>query len=104
MSTNAGDTSGPGVAASSGAKPLPAALSRSARRFQGAGMSANARMDWTQAICRDCWNERNPERQVTNAATVLVGDVCSYCGHAATSGIYVRDDPSTVPFPQPVRG
>jgi hypothetical protein len=56
-------------------------------------------MSWTQAICRGCWNERNPDRQVTNAPTIYVGDVCCYCGEEATTGIYVRADPTTVPYP-----
>ena len=57
-----------------------------------------APLDWTQAVCSECWNERNPERQVTNAATIHVGDVCCYCGNEATTGIYVRIDPTTVPY------
>lgn len=57
-------------------------------------------MSWTQPICRTCWNERHPEKPVTNAATILVGDTCCYCGDPATSGIYIRVDPTTVPFPE----
>ena len=57
---------------------------------------------WTQPICRACWNERNPDRQGTNAATLLlsVPELCCYCGEHATTGIYVRVDPMSVPFPQ----
>jgi hypothetical protein len=57
---------------------------------------------WTQPICLGCWNEQHPDRQPTTVATLVLStpEFCCYCGEAATSGIYVRVDPATVPHPQ----
>lgn len=65
--------------------------------------SAAKKPGWTQAICRGCWNEQHPEKPVTNAPTIYVGDVCCYCGESANTGLYVRVDPTTVPHPQVFR-
>jgi hypothetical protein len=56
-------------------------------------------VSWTQAICANCWNARNPERQ---AVRVLSGpsETCCHCGAATSDGIYVRQDPKTVQFPR----
>lgn len=57
-------------------------------------------MSWTQSICVDCSDERNPERKaVALVDTHRNEETCCYCGEPTTSGIYVRADPSTVPFP-----
>lgn len=57
---------------------------------------------WTQPICRECWNERNPDRQAVSVAIIHLSEpeFCCYCGERAVNGIYVRVDPSTVPFPE----
>jgi len=55
-------------------------------------------VSWTQAICNNCWSEwyeyepfRTREPEV---------EICCYCGQETLSGIYVRIDPKTVPFPR----
>lgn len=57
-------------------------------------------MSWTQPACDDCWDERNPDRP---ARRIIAGyratEKCCYCGGATTSGIYVRENPDTVPHP-----
>jgi len=49
---------------------------------------------WTHAICQDCWDEQNPDRQ---AVRVVLGELerCCYCLEDTASGIYVRADPDT---------
>jgi hypothetical protein len=61
-------------------------------------------MGWTQAICVACWNERNPDRPTNPAISYEHGDeeCCCHCGQATRSGIYVRVNPATVPYPQEV--
>lgn len=56
-------------------------------------------MSWTQPVCEQCWflvnitkepvrmKEADPER-------------CCKCGVETNSGIYIRVDPKTVPFPR----
>lgn len=60
-------------------------------------------MSFTQAVCFDCWNERNPESQVgpddPRRSNTGPDERCCDCGAATTSGVYIRVDPSTVPFP-----
>lgn len=63
-------------------------------------MSTIRRYSWTQAICHACWNERNPDRP-SSGVNPGYEETCAYCGEPTTSGIYVRDDPETVPYPQP---
>lgn len=57
-------------------------------------------MSWTQAICNDCWDKREPDRP-SPRSNQGGGEFCAYCGDATVSGIYVRDDPANVKFPQP---
>lgn len=62
---------------------------------------SGARVRWTQAICERCWLRRHPRRQpVRLADREEVLEQCSFCGEPTFAGIYVRDDPETVPFPQ----
>jgi hypothetical protein len=54
--------------------------------------------NWTQPICDDCWDVRNPTR---TSVRINGGyrETCAFCGVTTTSGIYVRVDPTTVPHP-----
>jgi len=57
-------------------------------------------MTWTQPVCAKCFDDEHPFRhpvRVTNPPAVN----CCYCGTMHRSGIYVRVDPSTVPYPIP---
>jgi hypothetical protein len=55
-------------------------------------------MGWTQASCEGCWNTRHPGR---TPHVLLNPDLerCCYCGDDTVSGIYVREDPNKVPYP-----
>lgn len=54
--------------------------------------------NWTQPVCDDCWDERNPDRR---AARTNSGEPekCCYCGAETYSGIYVRINPFSVMYP-----
>jgi len=55
--------------------------------------------NWTHAICVDCWNERNPNRQAVDIIDELAErETCCYCGNETTDGIYVRANPSEPKF------
>ena len=54
---------------------------------------------WTQAVCTACWNERNPDRLAHVRVNAQYAEKCCHCGVRTFSGIFVRVDPSTVPFP-----
>lgn len=56
---------------------------------------------WNQASCDACWNERNPDRPAFRLLEET-GDeeTCSWCGETTHSGIYVRADPASVPYPR----
>lgn len=62
-------------------------------------------VNWNQVICGPCWTVRNPDRvpvRLRHAEPQSeTGERCSFCGLPTNSGIYVRADPATVPFPQP---
>ena len=62
-------------------------------------------MNFNQVSCGPCFSARNPDRvpvTVLHAEPVSESsDRCSWCGLPTNSGIYVRADPRTVPFPQP---
>jgi hypothetical protein len=55
-------------------------------------------VSWTQAVCDDCWDERNPDRLSPHLGAGY-RERCSWCGTCTVSGIYVREDPASVPFP-----
>ena len=59
-------------------------------------------MSWTQAICEADWNKKNPDDRIPFRLReeFIEPEVCSYCGEPTVSGMYVRDDPKTVPFPR----
>ena len=57
---------------------------------------------WTQAICENCWEQRNPGRgAIAITAQYRETEKCCHCGKLNRSGIYTRVDPSTVPYPSP---
>jgi hypothetical protein len=62
------------------------------------GQSNSPRYSWTQPICGDCWDRRNPGRK---AHRLIEPDVerCAFCGGLTRSGLYVRADPTTVVHP-----
>lgn len=58
------------------------------------------RYSWTQPSCDDCWQRRYPGRQaVTIKQEMRDAETCCFCGEGHRSGIYVRVDPETVPYP-----
>jgi len=56
-------------------------------------------MSWTQPLCEDCWDERYLSR-VSVRDVDGPAETCCLCGHATTSGIFIRIDPASVPFPR----
>lgn len=58
------------------------------------------RLSWTQPICDTCWWDRNPDRKPVRLADGYAHrERCAFCGEQTMSGIYVRQDPTTVPHP-----
>lgn len=55
-------------------------------------------MSWTQPLCEACWDDRRPGH--IPARSMGAVETCCLCGAATTSGIYIRMDPQTVPFPR----
>lgn len=52
------------------------------------------------AVCDECWNERNPAREplrIQDLGRNPVEEICCYCGHITSGGIYVQDDPENCP-------
>lgn len=73
-------------------------------------------MSWTQPQCERCWIEANgefdlhtlPNGQVVDRLVSLRKPIrlvdppveaCAWCGALTISGIYVRADPASVPYP-----
>jgi len=48
-------------------------------------------------ICDRCWTARNPLRRPFRVVVGVPTESCCFCGLATRSGIYVRQDPMTVP-------
>jgi len=60
---------------------------------------------WTQPSCDDCWTlhaSRAAPRRLAEAHREA--EMCCWCGELTRSGIYVRVDPTTVPFPTTADG
>lgn len=57
-------------------------------------------MSFTQPICEECWWEQHASDPARLREDVRDDEICAFCGRPTFSGIYVRVDPSTVPFPQ----
>lgn len=56
---------------------------------------------WNQAICDTDWEKLNPGRTAYRlVAEFRKDEICAWCGETTRSGIYVRVDPTTVPYPQ----
>lgn len=64
--------------------------------------------NWTQPQCERCWLDNNthlnPETKEIEIRrpVLMVGDhaeQCAWCGQLTIIGLYVRVDPSTVPYP-----
>ena len=56
-------------------------------------------MNWNQPICDHCWTAREPNR-VPVRVVYRQQHSCAFCGRTTQSGIYVRADPHSVPFPR----
>lgn len=58
-------------------------------------------MNWTQPMCGLCWEALNPDGRAPVRITKehRRTERCCLCGLDTLSGIYVRRDPRTVPFP-----
>ena len=64
-------------------------------------------LSWTHPICDDDWTKFNGveldgELLVREPIRLKIRtkETCAYCGQDTESGIYVRDNPDHVPFPQ----
>ena len=57
-------------------------------------------MNWSQPICDSCWTERKPGRVPVRLRAANC-ETCAYCGHPTRSGIYVRANPTHLPYPKP---
>lgn len=59
-------------------------------------------MTWTQPLCDDCWDKEHEDDPEHRSNRSKRGDVetCCMCGRLNMSGIYVRRDPATVPYPR----
>jgi len=55
--------------------------------------------NWTQPVCIRCWNRDYPDRQTEGSGDIGAPEHCCECGSDTRSGLYVRRDPATVPFP-----
>jgi hypothetical protein len=53
---------------------------------------------WTQPQCDDCWEHSMGDKPPTRLVEAQ-DETCATCGVVTTSGIYIRVDPTTVPFP-----
>ena len=57
-------------------------------------------MTWTQAACAECYNRERPGKVPTRMKPEYrETERCCWCGEDTRSGIYVRVDPATVPYP-----
>lgn len=55
---------------------------------------------WTHACCEECWDHQQPGRTPHRmGAAHRLTETCCYCGVITRSGIYVRENPTSVPFP-----
>jgi hypothetical protein len=58
-------------------------------------------MSWTQPMCDACWisSRGSDERPVRMHTDYREPEQCAWCGRLTSSGIYVRIDPATMPYP-----
>lgn len=55
-------------------------------------------MNWTQPVCWSCWIKENGEHTPIRMREPNP-EICCKCGQQTVSGIYIRIDPNTVPYP-----
>lgn len=55
-------------------------------------------MTWTQPLCRACWDKERPHDQPVRIANPQL-EICCMCGQRNHDGIYVRYNPTAVPYP-----
>lgn len=60
---------------------------------------AEARLSWNQPICRGDWDLLEPGGREPVKIVDPYPETCAWCGERTWSGIYVRRDPATVPYP-----
>lgn len=60
------------------------------------------RYSWNQAVCETCWNLHNPERRPARVKDPTAAK-CVFCGAETMSGIGIRIDPQTAPFPSKLK-
>ncbi len=58
----------------------------------------HARFSWTQPLCEPCWGIANPGRQASRLIEAEP-EICVTCGKPTSSGIYIRIDPASAPYP-----
>lgn len=55
---------------------------------------------WNHAICMNCWNAKNPDREPVRLPEEFLDETaepCCYCGKPQQTGIFVRADPLVMP-------
>lgn len=57
-------------------------------------------MTWTQPLCDACFEQRYSGDVARIRADMRDVERCCYCGGPSVSGIYLRLDPATVPYPR----
>ncbi len=57
---------------------------------------------WTQPICDDCYDEREPDR-LPIAMREAPTERCVDCNRLTSIGVYIRVDPTTARYPTNVR-
>lgn len=55
-------------------------------------------MSWTQPVCERCFGIEKPGR-VPPRVRDAERETCCYCGDPTYTGVYIRVDPATVPYP-----
>jgi len=58
-------------------------------------------VSWSQPMCLRCWVDRHPDGRPPVTLVTPPPDRCAWCGRPTFAGIYVRADPSTLPYPSP---
>lgn len=51
---------------------------------------------WTHSMCNLCWDKKNPTREPYVIKDRMLENCC-FCGEPTRSGIYVRENPATLP-------
>lgn len=56
-------------------------------------------MNWTQPMCERCWFDQRGNVMPTRVNALPPAERCAWCGRPTVAGIYVRQDPTAVPYP-----